>query len=247
MKKKILIGVIILIIVIAIISNFFDNDLDGKTLAFVGDSIMEGYGNNEKSFEYYFKQSLPNSTLINVAKSANTISSNSPSHLVIKNQINEITDSPDIILFEGGANDIIAYEIGFLDKSLEKEIGKVDLNTQIPSTENTVMADFEDLVFELKAKFPDSKLCYLQIFLIDDTTIDNITLDESKKPQIRKRRDELYSEIKIACQKWDVNFIDVSDKFIETGTHYRQEDWIHINEVGYERLTPYILEKLKEI
>lgn len=44
-----------------------------------------------------------------------------------------------------------------------------------------------------------------------------------------------------------VYYIDVSDKFIETGTHYRQDDWIHINEIGYKRLTPYILEKLKEI
>lgn len=109
------------------------------------------------------------------------------------------------------------------------------------------MADFEDLIVALKEKFPDSRLCYLQIFLIDDTTIDNITLDESKKPEIRQRRDELYNGIKLACEKWGVTYIDVSDKFIETGTSYRQDDWIHINEIGYERLTPYILEKLEEL
>lgn len=247
MKKKILIGIILLIILVAIISNFLDNNLDGKKIAFVGDSIMEGYGNDEKSFEYYFKRALPNSDLINVAKGGATISTNSPSHLVIKNQIDEITGAPDIILFEGGANDIIDYAIGFLDKSLEKEIGTVDVNSQNPSNENTVMADFEDLIISLKLKFPDAKLGFLQIFLIDDTTIDNITLDESKKPEIRQRRDELYAQIKIACEKWNVYYIDVSDKFIETGTHYRQDDWIHINEIGYKRLTPYILEKLKEI
>lgn len=247
MKKKILIFTILLLITIIIISNFFDGSLDGKKIVFVGDSIMSGYGNNEKSFEYYFKQALPNSNLVNFAKGGATISDNSPSELVIKNQVEEITGSPDIILFEGGANDIIDYAIGFLDKSLEKPIGTIDLNTSNASDENTVMADFEELIIVLKDKFPEAKLCYLQIFLIDDTTIDNITLDESKKPEIRQRRDELYEQVKIACQKWGVSYIDVSDKFIDTKTIYRQSDWIHINEVGYERLTPYILEKLKEI
>lgn len=247
MKKKIIIVFAFLIVIIAIISNFVDGDLDGKKIAFVGDSIMKGYGNENKSFEYYFKEALPNSNLINVAKGGATISENSPTELVIKNQVDEITGAPDIILFEGGANDIIDYSIGFLDKSLEKEIGTVNLSNNLPSNENTVIADFEKLIIELKEKFPDAKLCYLQIFLIDDITIDNITLDESKKPEIRQRRDELYIEIKKTCQKWDVSFIDVSDKFIETGTQYRQSDWIHINEIGYERLTPYILEKLKEI
>ncbi len=247
MKKRIIVFIILLIILAIIISNFFDNNLDGKKIIFVGDSIMAGYGNNEKSFEYYFKQTLPNSELVNLAKGGATISSNSPSELVIKNQVNEITGSPDIILFEGGANDIIDYSIGFLDKSLEKPIGSIDTENFNQSNENSVMADFENLIITLKDKFPEAKICYLQIFLVDDTTIDNITLDESKKPEIRQRRDDLYKQVKIACQKWDVSYIDVSDKFIDTGTHYRQGDWIHINEIGYERLTPYILEKLKEI
>lgn len=247
MKNKIVVFIILLVIAIIIASNFFDSNLDGKKIAFVGDSIMAGYGNNEKSFEYYFKQALPNSELINLAKGGATISDNSPSELVIKNQVQEITGSPDIILFEGGANDIIDYAIGFLDKSLEKPIGTVESESSNASNENTVMADFEELIITLKDEFPEAKLCYLQIFLIDDTTIDNITLDESKKPEIRQRRDELYAQVKLACQKWDVSYIDVSDKFIDTGIQYRQSDWIHINEIGYERLTPYILEKLKEI
>lgn len=246
MKKKILI-IIILIIAVAIISNFVDKDLDGKKIVFMGDSIMAGYGNNQKSFEYYFKQSLPNSNFINLAVDGATISTNSPSNLVIKNQIDEITGDPDIILFEGGANDIIDYAIGFLNKDLEKEIGIIDVDNLSPLTDNTVMADFENIIVTLKEKFPNTKLCYLQIFLIDDTTIDNITLDESIKPEIRQRRDDLYSQIKLACQKWEIYYIDVSDKFIDTGTSYRQDDWIHITEIGYERLTPYILEKLKEI
>jgi lysophospholipase L1-like esterase len=109
------------------------------------------------------------------------------------------------------------------------------------------MADFEEIIIALKEKFPNAKLCYIQMFLIDDTTIDNITLDESKKPEIRQRRDKLYEQIEIACNKWNVSYIDVSDKFINTGTKYRQDDWIHLKEEGYQLLIHYVLEKLKAL
>lgn len=247
MKNKIIIFIVFLVIIIIIISNFANSDLDGKKIVFIGDSIMEGYGNEQKGLDYYLKKYLPNSELINFARSGATISNNSPSDLVIENQVQEITGSPDIILFEGGANDIIDYAIGFLDKSLEKPIGTIDMSTNNVSNENTVMSDFEKLINTLKDKFPEAKLCYLKIFLIDDTTINNITLDDSKKPEIKQRGEEFYKQAKLACQKWDVSYIDVSDKFIDTGTQYRQSDWIHVNETGYERITPYILKELKGI
>ena len=45
MKKVIIIVCISLVILIAIISNISDNELDGKTIAFLGDSLMSGQGN----------------------------------------------------------------------------------------------------------------------------------------------------------------------------------------------------------
>ena len=59
------------------------------------------------------------------------------------------------------------------------------------SDTNTVIGDLEEAIVELQKRFPDAKLCYLQMFLIDDPTIDTITLDESKKPEMRERRDSL--------------------------------------------------------
>ena len=53
-KKHIVILISILIAIIAIISNIVDDGLDGKTIAFLGDSLIEGHGNDSKSFDYYF-------------------------------------------------------------------------------------------------------------------------------------------------------------------------------------------------
>ena len=137
--------------------------------------------------------------------------------------------------------------MGFNDNNLKKEIGIVDENPNNISDQNTVIGDLEEAIVELQKKYPASKLCYLQLFLIDDPTIDIITLDESKKPEMRSRRDSLYEQIEILCKKRNVNYIDVSDKFVGKGTIYRQNDGIHLKEEGYQLITHYILEKLEEI
>lgn len=246
MKKYII--MIIVIGIIATISNFIDSGLDGKTIAFLGDSLIEGHGNDSKSFEYYFKELIPNSEIINNSKSGCTITDNTGTdNIVLINQAKKLKGNPDIIVFNGGANDIIGYGLGFNDNNLKKEIGIVDENSNNVSDQNTVIGDLEEVIIELQNKYPQAKLCYLQLFLIDDPTIDTITLDESKKPEMRLRRDALYEQIKILCKKRNVNYIDVTDKFVGKGTIYRQEDGIHLKEEGYQLITHYILEKLEEI
>lgn len=244
MRKTVIIF-ILLVCFIAIISNFVDGNINGKTIALIGDSLMEGYGNDLKSFEYYFSKDLPDSKFINLSKDGATITNNSGGDRPIINQVKLLTGEPEIIIFDGGANDIIDYGLGFLANDLKKEIGIVDVNSYTLSNNNTVINDFEEIIIEMKNKFPNAKIYYLQLFLIDDMTIDNITLDESKKPEMRTRRDELYEQIEIACKKWNITYIDISDKLIGTGTKYRQEDWIHLKEEGYQMITPYILENLK--
>lgn len=248
MKKYITILIILLICIIAIISNFVDGELDGKTIAFLGDSLIQGHGNDSKSFEYYFAESLPNSKIINNSRSGCTITDNTGTDdIVLINQAKNLKGNPDIIVFNGGANDIISYGLGFIDNSLKKEIGVVDGNPNAISDKNTVIGDLEEVIVELQNKFPEAKLCYLQMFLIDDETIDVITLDGSVKPEMKERRDKLEEQIKVLCKKRNVNYIDVADKFEGKGTIYRQNDGIHLREEGYQLISHYILEKLEEI
>ncbi len=248
MKKYITIFILILISIIAIISNFLDNGLDGKTIAFLGDSLIEGHGNDSKSFEYYFSESLPNSKIINNSRSGCTITDNTGNDdIVLLNQVKNLKGNPDFIVFNGGANDIISYGLGFNNNDLKKPIGVVDENPNSVSDQNTVIGDLEEAIVELQKRFPEAKLCYLQMFLIDDETIDVITFDGSVKPEMKERRDALETQIKILCKKRNVNYIDVADKFIGKGTIYRQQDGIHLKEEGYQLISHYILEKLGEI
>lgn len=108
MKGKIIVICIVAISVIATISNFADKSIDGKTIVFLGDSLMAGYGNNDRGFEYYWKSALPNSTLINHARGGSTITDNTgDDDIVILNQVKSLNNvNPDVIIFDGGANDL---------------------------------------------------------------------------------------------------------------------------------------------
>lgn len=225
-----------------------EKNLDGQTIAFIGDSLIEGYGNDFHGFDYYLAQDLPNTTFINHSKSGSTITDNSGTdNIIMHNQAKTLTGNPDIIVFDGGANDIMGYSLGFLNPALKKEMGTVDMNSTSISNGETVIADLEEVVQELKNKFPDAKLCYFQPFLLDDDTLSHMTQEKSAQQEIATRRDQFYQEIQKLCTKWQIDYLDVSTHFVGTGTTYRQDDWIHIKAEGYKVLTPFLLQKLKEM
>ena len=236
----------------AVIEEKQENTLDGKTIAILGDSLMKGYGNDDRGFADYLPLELPNTIFNDVSKSGSTITDNSGTdNIVMINQAENLKQAgdpkPDIILLDGGANDIMGYALGFLNNDLKKEIGTVDINSNTVSQGDSVVVDLEEVVMKLKKDFTNAKLCYLQPFLLDDETIDHLTNDETAKQEIRSRRDNFYTEIPKICKKWNIEYLDVSNKFVGTGTTYRQEDWIHIKEEGYQLLVPDIISFLKNI
>jgi len=244
MKKIIILGLVIFAIIIGIKLSV---KLDGMTFVFLGDSLIEGYGNDNKGVDYYLSEYLPNSMLINNSKSGSTITDNTGTdNIILINQIKSLEINPDIIIFNGGANDIMGYALEYLNNDLKKEIGIVDPNLNNISGD-TVIGDLEEAIIEMQKEYPEAKLCYVQMFLMDDATINIITNDEEKKLEIKKRRNEFYGQIEILCQKRNVDYIDVTDKFVGTGTKYRQDDGIHLRENGYKLIVPYILDELKKI
>lgn len=80
---------------------------------------------------------------------------------------------------------------------------------------------------------------------MDDETLEKIAKNKSNIPDIKLRRDEFYNQIRILCKKLNVKYIEIPDKSIEIEKKYRQDDWIHLKEEGYQAITPYILESLK--
>lgn len=222
--------------------------LNGKTIAFIGDSWIEGYGNDFKGISDYVSEKLPDVHFIDNSKSGSTVTSNSGNdNIIMINQARTLTGNPDIIMFDGGANDIMGYALGFLSNDLKKEIGTIDMNSNTISAGDTVMTDFEQVIFELKCRFPNAKLCYVNPFLIDDEMINHLSSDASAIAEIQSRRNMFYEQVIKMCNKWKMEYLDVSTYFIGTGNTYRQDDWTHIKHEGYELITPHIIDKLKEM
>ena len=147
-----------------------ENVLENKTIAFIGDSLVRGYGNDDKGFDYYLGLELPNTNFINNSKSGSTITSNSgEDNIVMINQAKTIEGTPDVIVFDGGANDIMGYSLGFLNNDLKKEIGTYGDNS------DSVINDLQNVIIEMKNKYPSAKLCYIQPFLLDEETVSNLT------------------------------------------------------------------------
>ena len=238
-----------------IISNNIDNDdltkyrdfkeiLKGKEITMVGDSLIDGYGNEKGGLDVYLSELMPNAKYSNFSKSGSTVTDNTgDGNIIMANQAKDITGNPDIILFNGGVNDIIGYDMGYLNIDLKKTIGTVNLETNnySNSSEVSVISDFEEVIHILKTRFPDAKLFYLQLCLLDDESINVIAKKVENKDGIKQRRDEFFSQIKLLCEKCNVNYLDLSSKFVGTSTKYRQEDLLHINENGFRLIAPDIL------
>lgn len=221
--------------------------LSGKSVAMIGDSLIAGYGNEKGGLDVYLKEKVSDCNFSNNAVSGSTVTSNTGNdNIVMINQAKNLGGNPDIIIFDGGVNDVIGYNMGFLSTDLKNPIGTVNKNDSIPSNEETVIADFENVISTLKTRFPNATLCYVQLCLLDDTSINMLAKQVEHKDEIKQRRDEFFEQMKLLCEKWNVNYLDISTKFIGTGIEYRQEDWLHINNEGYKMVTPYVLSFLAE-
>ncbi len=240
-KKYIIIIVVIVIIFIAILSNIIDDEKNKqkkKTIALIGDSLVAGYGNEEGGLKNYLSKYLSNTKIIDNSESGSTITNNTgEDEIVIINQVKSLTGNPDIIFFDGGINDIIGYGFGYLEDNLKKEIGSVD------NTENTVIGDFEKTIIELKNRFPNAELYYLPLILMDDESIRINAEPEEDAEEIINRRESFKNQIILLCEKYKINYVDVSE-FNQYDTTLKQEDRLHYKEEAYEILAKIIIEKL---
>lgn len=163
-------------------------DLSSYESIWLGDSIMAGSGNNAIAYPNHF-QGLTNIRSLNASFGGTTISDNTPDSIefnhpktlkgeverLIANQTNfeynyEIQyDEIDLIVLDGGGNDVIAYTIGDLDPSLKKEIG-----TASDTTSDTVLNDFREAIELIKDTFPNAEILYLQTYAFDEIGLKNI-------------------------------------------------------------------------
>lgn len=211
-----------------------ENPLDGKSIAFIGDSIS--YGTNWQGGYGKLIGEQYNMAVTNVSKGGATLADNVPWSADTDGYRPYITDMLDTldgdyeyIIAEGGLNDYWAHS----------ELGKITDGYDDSFDENTMTGGMEKMFYELKYDFPNSKVGF--VIVHDPFTYD---AEENFEPY--------YERIKEVCDKWDVSYLDLyAQNNADTGVNVRDNDMrklyfgsesrpdgdgTHPNELGYQAI-----------
>ena len=228
----------------SIVSNVATNDpLAGKKILCLGDSLM--YGNGwSGGYSNCIKENHPTVNITNVAASGATISplEGSTNHLVTQlgNYKTVVGVTPDIILMDGGGNDMIQRtEIG---------TGKLD-SSYSNGTYNTTCDALEFTLSQIFSVYPTAKL----LFIIPHPMVsggDNTVIPGVPTPDVQR---QYWDAIEKVLNKWAVPIADTyrngNTTSVLTGhsSFFVENDGIHLNEAGYRRVAPVIEDALRKL
>lgn len=157
---------------------YLEDDLYSKTFVWLGDSLMTGANETEgKAFPEYFEK-LTGATIYNVAVGGSTITDNTDENIM--HQVNlaiagatQNKVKVDYIILDGGGIDAMGYELPFITTP-KKEVGQVDMSSNNVTPGDSVINDFEEIIYKLKQNFPEAKILYVQPFKGDREQFENI-------------------------------------------------------------------------
>ena len=211
-----------------------ENPLDGKSIAFIGDSIS--YGTNWQGGYCKLIGEQYNMNVTNVSKGGATLADNvhwSADSDGYRPYITDMLDNLDgdyeYIIAEGGLNDFWGHS----------ELGEITDGFNDNFDENTMTGGMEKMFFEIKNDFPKSKVGFV-------ITHDPFTYDAEDNFE------PYYERIKEVCDKWDVSYLDLyAQNNSNTGVNVRDDDMrklyfgseskpdgdgTHPNELGYQTI-----------
>lgn len=211
-----------------------ENPLDGKSIAFVGDSIS--YGTNFQGGYGSLIGADNNMTVTNTSRGGATLAENVPwaentegVRPCISSLLDELEGDFDYIILEGGINDFWAHvELGSVTDGFEDDFDN-----------STYIGALEALFYNAANKFPDSQKGF--VIIHDPFTYD---AEEGFEPY--------YEMTKAVCEKWGVPYLDLySVNNAETGVNVKdaeqkklyfasndrpEGDGCHPNELGYREI-----------
>ena len=157
-------------------------DLSNKKSIWLGDSLIAGYGNNNKGFAEYYKTLTNAENTIKRGFGGSTISDNTPQvnddPITLIASINYLVENKalyedlDLIILDGGGNDTMLYDFDASKASYQKEIGTIGVEG------DTVINDFEEVIDTLETNFPNAKILYIQPFSYSQEAIENIVFKQ---------------------------------------------------------------------
>ena len=165
--------------------------LDGKKILFIGDSICEGVGASGQPYPYWIQQWNENANVYNlgvggmtIAQKDSSITNSMPVRILNGEFENEDYSDSDIIVFEGGINDLMNnVKLGYIQSSYD--IKKY----------NTFCQGMEYMFNYFKTLFPKARMIFLSTHYV--------TAHDYNKS---KAWWGAASEI---CAKWGIEFLDI--------------------------------------
>jgi hypothetical protein len=169
------------------------NVLQGKTIYAFGDSIVYGHAYNKSFIDYVAENE--DMTVTKYAINGATIGNKSDYASRIIEQVNGANAvEPDFIVFDGLTNDAEAI---FTKK--EYEIGEITTGFDPQNFDtNTFAGSFENIVYQMKTKWPNAKLVYVGVHKMSSRDWDT---------QV-----ELQDLANKICKKWGITVSDLFNK-----------------------------------
>lgn len=216
---------------------YADSILYKKKMVCDGDSIMEsrmeGPSANGGGWAKIIADKF-NMKLQNNAKSGGTLAYYKGKHC-ISQSVKKLDKDADYVIFDGGINDFCIDNKGI-------PVGVISNSFEFIEDTNTVIGSLEKMCYELKRKFPKSKIGYV---------FNHKIFYDNRKFQVTWL--EYKQLIKDTLDKWNIKYIDLEEQI--PYLNYDEElkklytcngDGWHPNEEGYKKFYCDKIEKWLE-
>lgn len=198
-----------------------NNPLYGKVIAFTGDSICEGRGNNGGSYPKIISEN--NAMIVqNLGVSGGKITEGTTSFCISSSVLNMREDA-DYIILEGGVNDMAMDNLGTISNGFTATLDTT-----------TFCGAFEQMIKNAISRFPGKKIGYIAVHRLKQWSPDNYNITQPNTGYYEKA-------IEI-CAKWGIPVCNLTlncpslyeNESLKTAYTTNADGW-HPNEDGYRK------------
>ncbi|MEE3343114.1 MAG: SGNH/GDSL hydrolase family protein [Bacilli bacterium] len=208
-----------------------------KKAIFFGDSITYGYANNGYGWGNYIGDNYDLASATNAGKSGWFISNNLNRDWIVDIVKSHKNENYDYIIMHGGCNDI-NKDVPLGTYTNDDFSGNYDTTT--------FLGGLEYYLYNVTTTWENAKIGYIINY---KTPNDQGRTNEKSAPY--------YHEMKKVLDKWNVSYLDLFEGTNNNGIEYSEllkvntneylPDNLHLNKTGYDIISPYIYEWMKEL
>ena len=222
---------------IALTSDLHKIDWNTYKITWLGDMLL---GNNNIFFDTYLKK------ITEIQDQQKYIEEKATLEL-IKNKVSSIEDkNRNLFIINGGVVDLFS---DIMEINSSKEVGSVNMNSDKPKYDNTLISDLEEIIYNIKTSNPKAKVLYLNLFDyskdgikesiidylnssgVDSTTQQTEEYLNSKYMKVEK----FYQELQNVVRKYNINYLDLKNE-ISASRYDFLDKGFYLNSFAYESL-----------